>query len=136
MLVRIPLRGDGVRATLEFVFSVHPSGTVPQTDEAKPDKRGANISPEALAMATQLLSSIPPGIPDQTWIDAITPQLFHLLDGKEGAELARVSAYVTSFGILGRRKLGAPGAFRAVTVTVPSATSTNNSQEHRAGTPL
>lgn len=134
MLFRIPLRGDGVRATLEFVFSVHPSGTVPQTDETKPDKRGANIAPEALAMATQLLSSIPPAISDQTWIDAITPQLFHLLDGKEGAELARVSAYVTSFGILGRRKLGAPGASRAI--TIPPTASTNNPQEHRAGTPL
>ena len=102
---------------MEFVFSVHPSGTVPQTGDTKPDKRGANISP------TQLLSSIPPGIPDQTWIDAISPQLFHLLDGKEGTELARVSAYVTSFGILGRRKLGAPGAFRAT--IVPPAASIN-----------
>lgn len=105
----MPLRDLGVRATLEFVFSVHPSGTLPQTDETKPEKRGANIAPEALAMATQLLSSVPPSIPDQTWINAIAPQLLHLLDGKEGSELARVSGYVISFGILGRRRLGAPG---------------------------
>ncbi|SPO03831.1 related to D-ribulokinase [Cephalotrichum gorgonifer] len=109
-LVRIPLRCDGVRATLEFVFSVHPSGTLPQTGESKPDKRGANIAPEALAMATQILSSIPPAISDQTWIDAIAPQLLHLLDASEGPELGRVAGYVISFGILGRRRLGAPGS--------------------------
>lgn len=108
ILVRLPLRKLGVRATLEFVFSVHPSGTLPQNNE-KPEKRGANISPEALAMATQLLSSVPPSISDKTWIDAIAPQLLHLLDGKEGSELARVAGYVISFGILGRRRLGAPG---------------------------
>lgn len=111
-MVRLPLRPDGVRATLEFVFSVHPSGALPQADEGTPNKRGANIAAEALAMATQLLSSIPAEISDQTWIDAIAPQLLHLVDGKDGSELARVGAYVISFGILGRRRLGAPGTFQ------------------------
>ena len=108
VLVRLPMRDLGVRATMEFVFSVHPSSTLPET-EAKPEKKGAKISPEALAMATQLLTSVPDGISDQTWIDIIAPQLLHLLDGKEGKELDRVAAYVIAFGVLGRKRLGAPG---------------------------
>ncbi|PKS12164.1 hypothetical protein jhhlp_001462 [Lomentospora prolificans] len=110
-LIRVPMRPQGVRATLEFIFSVHPSSTgITREEEAMPQKRGANITPEALAMAAKLLSSTPPGMLDQDWIQAISPQLFTLLDGTEGPELARVSAHVIAFGILGRKRLGAPGA--------------------------
>ncbi|MBE3044592.1 hypothetical protein IMZ48_18905 [Candidatus Bathyarchaeota archaeon] len=126
VLVRLPLRPTGVRATLEFVFSVHPSGTLPQSKEMKPEKRGANISHEALEMATQLITTVPSGVSDQTWTDATSPQLLHLLDGKEGSELAHVAGYVISFGVLGRKRFGAPGEPRR-TILLLARVSTNPS---------
>jgi len=124
---------------MEFIFSMHPSSTaVTREEEATPQKKGANITPEALAMAAKLLSSTPPGITDQVWIDAIAPQLFHLLDGNDGPELARVAAHVVAFGILGRKRLGAPGklpkqSHRRVVQVIFLLTF---EQAHRAGTRL
>jgi len=121
-LMRVPMRPQGVRATLEFIFSVHPSSTaVTREEETAPQKRGANIAPEALAMAAKLLSSTPPGLEDGVWVRGISPQLLALLDGDEGPELARVAAHIISFGILGRKRLGAPGEWGISPSIPPSA---------------
>lgn len=108
-LTRIPLRPDGVRATAEFVFSVHPSSTVSSSEEISPQKNGANITQEALQMATKTIAYPPKSVSEDAWYLAIAPQLFTLLDGKEGAELMRVAAYLIGFGILGRKQSGSPG---------------------------
>lgn len=108
-LTRVPLRPDGVRATAEFVFSVHPSSTVGSSEESAAQKDGANITQEALNMAAKMIAYPPARVSEETWYGAIAPQLFELLDGKRGAELMKVAAYVIGFGILGRRKSGAPG---------------------------
>ena len=108
-LTRIPLRAGGVRATVEFVFSVHPSNTISAPEEASPQKQGANITQEAIAMATRLLGNPPSGMTPEAWFSAISPQLFALLDGQDGPELMKVASYVIGFGILGRRQFGAPG---------------------------
>ena len=108
-LTRIPLRPGGVRATVEFVFSVHPSSTVGAPEEGSPQKQGANITQEALAMATRLLGNPPSGMTPDDWFLGISPQLFALLDGQDGPELMKVASYVIGFGILGRRQFGAPG---------------------------
>ncbi|OAA57453.1 protein required for cell viability [Niveomyces insectorum RCEF 264] len=100
----------GVRATLEFVFSVHPSSNAADTAGATvPQKQGANITHEALQMATRLLSTPPERITADAWFAGIAPQLLALLDGRDGLELAKVAAYVIGFGILGRKSYGAPG---------------------------
>ena len=109
ILTRVPLRPDGVRATLEFVFSVHPSSTVKVSEAAVPQKRGANITHEALTLASSLLSNPPASVTPETWYAAISPQLLLLLDGKEGPELVKAASYVIGFGILGRKTSGAPG---------------------------
>lgn len=109
VLTRVPLRSDGVRATSEFVFSVHPSSTVGSSEEAAAQKNGANITQEALNMAAKMIAYPPASILQTAWYQAIAPQLFELLDGKEGAELMKVAAYVIGFGILGRKQSGAPG---------------------------
>ncbi|KAK3386984.1 hypothetical protein B0H63DRAFT_468819 [Podospora didyma] len=108
-LAEIPLRPDGVRSTLEFVFSVHPSSTVRASEAAIPQKRGANITQEALQMASQLIASPAASIAEELWYSAISPQLLVLLDGDDGPELVKTVSYIIGFGILGRKASGAPG---------------------------
>ncbi|KAI1132630.1 hypothetical protein F5Y10DRAFT_230977, partial [Nemania abortiva] len=109
ILTLLPQRPDGVRATLEFVFSVHPSSTVKISEAATPQKQGANITMEALKMASTLLSVPPASVKPEAWFPGIAPQLLALLDGKDGPDLAKVAAYVIGFGVLGRKQFGAPG---------------------------
>ncbi|KAI1813091.1 hypothetical protein GGS20DRAFT_499939 [Poronia punctata] len=109
ILTLLPQRPDGVRATLEFVFSVHPSSTVRPSEAATPQKQGANITMEALKMASNLLSAPPASVTPQAWFPGIAPQLLALLDGTDGRDLAKVASYVIGFGVLGRKQLGAPG---------------------------
>lgn len=109
VLTRIPLRPDGVRATSEFVFSVHPSSVLTASEAATPQKNGANITQGALNMAAKMIAYPPSSVPQDTWYRTIAPQLFTLLDGKDGQELMKVASYVIGFGILGRRQAGAPG---------------------------
>lgn len=108
-LILLPLRPNGVRSTLEFVFAVHPSGTVTQEESAQAQKTGGNITTEALAAATRLLSSVPLGVEPRDWFTGLRLQLLELLDGAAGEELTKVAAHVISFGILGRKAYGAPG---------------------------
>lgn len=110
ILTLIPLRPDGVRGTLEFVFAVHPSSAAREpSEEAVPQRQGARITPEALAMATKLLSSPPSNTAADVWFNGIAPQLFVLLDGQDGPELTKVAASVIGYGILGKKQFGAPG---------------------------
>lgn len=109
ILTTLPLRADGVRGTLEFVFAVHPSSTVRTSEAAAPQKQGANITHEALSLASHLLSNPPSSVTPETWLSDVSPQLLALLDGEDGTDLTKVAAYVIGFGILGRKDLGAPG---------------------------
>lgn len=107
-LTLLPLRPDGVRSVLEFVFAVHPSSNA-APDLGRPQKGGANITHEAVAVATKLLYSVPSTLTPEAWFGGIAGQVFDLLDGKEGPELAKTLAQIVGFGILGKRQFGAPG---------------------------
>ncbi|KAL2179959.1 uncharacterized protein P884DRAFT_238134 [Thermothelomyces heterothallicus CBS 202.75] len=109
-LTRLPMeRSDGVRTTLEFVFSVHPTSTVRLSEAAVPQKRGANITQDALNLACNLLST-PASVPPEEWYAAVAPQLLALLDkGDDEPELVKAASYIIGFGILGKRATGAPG---------------------------
>lgn len=107
-LTLMPLRPDGVRGTLEFVFSVHPSNAA-STSTTAPQKQGASITHEAVGVATRLLSSVPASMTPLAWFQGIAEQLLHLMDGAEGSDLARTAAQIVGFGILGKRQFGAPG---------------------------
>jgi hypothetical protein len=109
ILTLVPLRPDGVRATLEFVFSVHPSSTVKVSEAAVPQKKGANITHEALEMSSRLISTPPASVTPDAWYSGVSPPLLRLLDGDEGPELMKAAAYIIGFGILGRKASGAPG---------------------------
>ncbi|KAK7208829.1 hypothetical protein V2G26_016007 [Clonostachys chloroleuca] len=109
-LTLLPLREDGVRATMEFVFSVHPSNTGRAPATNQPQKEGASITHEALAIATKLLSSVPASMIPESWFGGISAQLFHLMDGKDGPDLSKAAAQIVGFGILGKKIYGAPGS--------------------------
>lgn len=108
-LTRLPLRPDGVRATMEFVFSVHPSNNGKGPSAGGPQRDGANITHEAVAIATKLLSSVPSQMTPQEWFIGISEQFFALFDGDSGPDLAKTAAQIVGFGILGKKQLGAPG---------------------------
>ncbi|KAK4165081.1 hypothetical protein QBC43DRAFT_42322 [Cladorrhinum sp. PSN259] len=109
ILALVPLRENAVRPTMEFVFALHPSSTIKTSEAAVPQKKGANITHEALQMATNLLAAAPVSITPEKWYSGIGPQLLALLDGEEGPELVRAASYIIGFGILGRKASGAPG---------------------------
>ncbi|KAM0549131.1 hypothetical protein ACHAPJ_009586 [Fusarium lateritium] len=95
---------------MEFVFSVHPSnvGRAPEADSG-PQKQGASITHEGVAVATRLLSSVPATMTPQAWFDGISGQLFELIDGAAGPDLAKTASQVVGYGILGGKQYGAPG---------------------------
>ncbi|KAF6809620.1 protein required for cell [Colletotrichum sojae] len=110
ILTLIPLRPDGVRGTMEFIFSVHPSSTLKASEAATPQKRGANITQEAMAVVTRILTSPAATVSPEDWFSAVAPQLMVLLDGKEGPELITAAAQIIMYGVLGRKQFGAPGS--------------------------
>ncbi|KAH7320086.1 hypothetical protein B0I35DRAFT_430558 [Stachybotrys elegans] len=109
-LTRLPLRRDGVRGTMEFVFSVHPSSHTSAAGATGPQKEGASITHEAVAVAAKLLSSVPTSMVADEWFRGISDQLFSLLDGDSGKDLAKPAAQIIGFGILGKKQYGAPGS--------------------------
>ena len=109
-LTLLPLRQDGVRGTLEFVFSVHPSSAGRSEGSDQAQKQGASITHEAVAVATKLLSSVPASMTPEAWFGGISGQLFTLFDGEAGPDLARTAAQIVGYGILGKKQYGAPGS--------------------------
>lgn len=105
----LPLRPRGVRNTVEFVLSVHPTTKVENGQSKDASSRGPTISPEALGLATRLMSFPPRGIPPTRWFEALAPQLLSLLDGQGGLEMVKVASFIIGFGILGRVQYGAMG---------------------------
>ena len=110
-LALLPLRPQGVRDTMEFIFAVHSSTSQKTgTGEAQTvESRGSGISIEALNAASRLLSSPPSDYSPEAWFSAIGPQLFSLLDGEGGLEMVKTASFIIGYGILGRKALGAPG---------------------------
>ncbi|KAI5458557.1 hypothetical protein BGZ63DRAFT_48849 [Mariannaea sp. PMI_226] len=94
---------------MEFVFSVHPSNIAKATDSSGPQKQGASITHEAVAVTTKLLSSVPGSMTPEAWFGGIADQLLQLMDGKSGQDLAKTSAQIVGYGILGKKQYGAPG---------------------------
>ncbi|KAI0125110.1 hypothetical protein BJ170DRAFT_685979 [Xylariales sp. AK1849] len=138
ILTLMPQRPDGVRATLEFVFATHPSSTVRTSEAADPQKQGANITMEAMKMASTLLAIPPTGVTADKWFPGIAPQLIALLDGKDGVDLVKVAAYVIGYGILGRKQFGAPGTpgWKAFAEPMLAALNPSLSSQDSAGETL
>lgn len=99
---------------MEFIFAVHPSSISKQSEAATPQKHGANITQEALAVATKIITSPPASVTPQAWFAGVAPQLLHLVDENEGPELAKAASQMIMFGVLGKKQYGAPGALMAL----------------------
>lgn len=116
ILALCPLKPDGVRATLEIIFSKC-AGEAPQLPESNaPDKRGSGITPEAIASAAKLLSKVPRSMTPTAWFTGLRPQLFSMLDGHEGSEFVKVAAHIIGH-ILSLKPFGPPGEYIHLTVS-------------------
>ncbi|KAK1689703.1 hypothetical protein BDP55DRAFT_691195 [Colletotrichum godetiae] len=135
ILILVPLRPDGVRGTMEFIFSVHPSSTLKVSEAATPQKRGANITQEAMAVVTRILTSPPAIVSPENWFSKVAPQLIVLLDGTEGAELSVAAAQIIMFGVLGRKQFGAPGTPGWNVFVEPLLHNLDPSRDSKSATP-
>ncbi|KAI9843508.1 MAG: hypothetical protein M1837_006262 [Sclerophora amabilis] len=113
----LPLRPHGVRYVIEFIATTSPSN-IPSTNNTHDhsttaqslESRQPLLDLEALTQASRLLSSPPSSLDANTYFADLAPQLFSLLDGEDGPEMAKVAGFVIGGGILGKRKHGAPGS--------------------------
>ncbi|KAK1639975.1 hypothetical protein BDP81DRAFT_186333 [Colletotrichum phormii] len=135
ILTLVPLRPDGVRGTMEFIFSVHPSSTLKASEAATPQKRGANITQEAMAVVTRILTFPPATVSPENWFSKVAPQLIVLLDGTEGAELSVAAAQIIMFGVLGGKQFGAPGTPGWNVFVEPLLHNLDPSRESNSATP-
>ncbi|KAI9679531.1 MAG: hypothetical protein M1817_005553 [Caeruleum heppii] len=104
----LPLRPQGVRQTIDFIAS----GTTTSSDLAAVQGRvpsGPSLSLDTMTRASRLLSSVPSSVPPESYFLQLRNQLYPLLDGEAGPEMAKAASLVISSGILGRRMYGAPG---------------------------
>ena len=111
VLALLPARPQGVRSTVEFILSVHPSTSqrAGSSQLQMAESRGPGISLEALNSASRLISSPPSDLSPESWFSGIAPQLLSLLDGEGGLEMIKAASFIIGYGILGRKALGAPG---------------------------
>ncbi|KAL2880547.1 hypothetical protein SGCOL_004269 [Colletotrichum sp. CLE4] len=120
---------------MEFIFSVHPSSTLKVSEAATPQKRGANITQEAMAVVTRILTSPPAIVSPENWFSKVAPQLIVLLDGTEGAELSVAAAQIIMFGVLGRKQFGAPGTPGWNVFVEPLLHNLDPSRDSKSATP-
>ena len=106
----LPLRKDGVRATINFLAATlaRESDRLSESiSEPLTDVPGPALSLEALDHASKLLASIPSSISADEYFTALAPQLLELLD-ESGTQMQRAAAYIIGTGILGKRIYGSP----------------------------
>lgn len=118
-LATVPVRTHGVRHVIEFLSLSYLSknSQVPQ-DASGPQSR-IPIPLEAVTQASKLLTSPPSETSQAEWIQKLEPQLWHLLDGKEGRELSRAAGQVIAGGILSKKSTGAPGSIGWLLFVLP-----------------
>lgn len=106
----LPLRPGGVRQTIDFIAgsTSNSSSTLGGVSNQTSPSAQPNISFDALARATKLLSSVPSTMTTETWTEALAPQLLDMLDDK-ALDDKRIASYVINNGFLSKRRLGSPG---------------------------
>lgn len=106
----LPLRPGGVRHTIEFLSSYY-AMPLPESGQALSEAYQRRlISPEGLAQATKVLTSVPSTLTEKEYYTKVAPQLLSLLDGESGPELSAAIASIITSNILNKRSTGAPGA--------------------------
>ncbi|KAF2267110.1 hypothetical protein CC78DRAFT_512815 [Lojkania enalia] len=123
-LALIPLRTRGVRHTIEFLSLAYLTKNS-RVHEEQYDSSQIPIPLEAIMQASRLLSSVPSTMSPTEWFTELAPQLWDLLDGKEGKELSRAAGQIIASGILNRKSTGAPGAIGWELFAKPLIRTTN-----------
>ncbi|KAF2447782.1 hypothetical protein P171DRAFT_382902 [Karstenula rhodostoma CBS 690.94] len=107
-LTLIPLRPHGVRHTIEFLALSYLSKNSQVPQDASGPQSKLPLPLESITQAARLLSSVPVEMTQDEWFTQLAPQLFTLLDGKEGQELSRAAGQIIAGGILNKKSTGAP----------------------------
>ncbi|KAL8722937.1 MAG: hypothetical protein Q9181_007390, partial [Wetmoreana brouardii] len=105
-LSTLPLRPDGVRQTIYFMAGAS-VGDGSKHYRPVDQSAGPNLSLDALARASKLLTSVPSRMTLDTYLAALAPQLLDLLDDA-APDNKRIASYIIGNGILSKRKLGSP----------------------------
>ncbi|KAF2788991.1 hypothetical protein K505DRAFT_328549 [Melanomma pulvis-pyrius CBS 109.77] len=108
-LALIPLRIHGIRHTVEFLSLSYLSKNSQAPQESSLSLSQIPIPLEAITQASRLLASAPSGMSVEEWVSQLAPQLWGLLDGTHGKELARAAGQIIAGGFLCRKATGAPG---------------------------
>lgn len=96
-----------MRQTINFIAgSSSVDQSLPDGQSDKP--AGPNVSLEALARTSKLLTSVPSTMTPDEWTSALAPQLLDLLDDPS-MDNRRIASYIIGTGFLSKRKLGSPG---------------------------
>ncbi|KAI4222987.1 MAG: hypothetical protein L6R36_005750 [Xanthoria steineri] len=104
----LPLRPDVVRQILNFMAASTPGDTQRATEAQDGRPTGPNLTLDALARASKLLTSVPSTMTADNYFSALAPQLLDLLDD-QNIDNKRIASYIIGNGILGKRKIGSPG---------------------------
>ena len=110
-LTLIPLRPDGVRCSLEFIFTVHPTTAQSEQSQGQGTGRAPAVTPEAIKMASQVICSPPQSMSPESWFLALRPQIYAMLDGEEGPGMKGIISHVLCSGLLAKKRFGAPGLY-------------------------
>ncbi|KAL8731155.1 MAG: hypothetical protein Q9166_003562 [cf. Caloplaca sp. 2 TL-2023] len=103
----IPLRPDGVKQIISFITGSTFDDTN-HIDIQADQSLGPNLSLDALGRASTLLTSVPGTMTSDEYFSALAPQLLDLLDDP-ATDYKRIGCYIIGLGILGKRRIGAPG---------------------------
>lgn len=104
----IPLRPHGVRSVIDFIALATSSPALTPADNGF--QQSPTITSHTVLQISKLLTVVPKRMSERAYYSALAVQLHDLLDGSEGADLAKVAAAIIGSGILGRKSVGAPGA--------------------------
>ncbi|KAL8669542.1 MAG: hypothetical protein Q9168_005874, partial [Polycauliona sp. 1 TL-2023] len=104
----LPLRPDGVRHILNFIAGSTSGDAHQPANQQGNQQVGPDLTLEALARATKLLTSIPSTMTADEYFSALAPQLLDLLDD-QNVDNKRIASYIIGNGILGKRRIGSPG---------------------------
>ncbi|KAL8850346.1 MAG: hypothetical protein Q9221_004666 [Calogaya cf. arnoldii] len=104
----LPLRPDGVQQILNFIAASIAGDTQQQTEVKDGRPSGPGMTLDALARASKLLTSVPSTMTADAYFSALAPQLLDLLDDRD-VDNKRIASYIIGNGVLGKRKIGAPG---------------------------
>ncbi|KAL8782337.1 MAG: hypothetical protein Q9213_005458 [Squamulea squamosa] len=104
----LPLRPDGVKQIINFIAGAAAGNTQQQADRLSSRSLGLEMSLDALAKTSKLLTSVPSTMTADQYFSALAPQLLDLLDD-QNIDNRRIASYIIGNGILGKRKIGSPG---------------------------